>query len=246
MHEASLHDASCFLTLTYSDEALPVSGSLNKKHFQDFMKRLRKARPGSRIRYFHCGEYGETTHRPHYHALLFGEDFARSRRPSPTQGNQLWRSEELDRLWGHGHCSIGAVSFQSAAYVARYVMKKVTGEAAEAHYRRIDPETGEVHELLPEYITMSLKPGIGQEWFDRFGTTDVFPQDFIALKGGGKAKVPRYYDKQLPEDELRDIKARRIAAAHTPERKWDSTPQRLQVRETVKQAQVSFLKRDLK
>jgi hypothetical protein len=74
VHEASLHEKNCFITLTYSPENLPKDGSLDVSHFQKFMKRFRK-RFGPGIRFFHCGEYGESLSRPHYHACIFGFDF---------------------------------------------------------------------------------------------------------------------------------------------------------------------------
>ena len=45
MHEASMHMFNSFVTLTYDDH-LPEYNSLNYKHFQDFMKRLRKSHNG--------------------------------------------------------------------------------------------------------------------------------------------------------------------------------------------------------
>ena len=64
-----MHMFNSFVTLTYDDDHLPEYNSLNYKHFQDFMKRLRKSHNG--VRFYMCGEYGEDFSRPHYHALLF-------------------------------------------------------------------------------------------------------------------------------------------------------------------------------
>jgi hypothetical protein len=173
MHEASLYEENCFITLTY--EKMPPNDSLNKKHFQDFMKRLRKAYGGRTIRYFHCGEYGENFGRPHYHAILFNLDFNDKKYWSIVNGNKYYTSEKLNKIWGKGYCIIGSVSFDSAAYVARYVTKKITGEAAFEHYTDFDRETGEItRERDPEYATMSRRPGIGSVWLDKF-KTDVYP-----------------------------------------------------------------------
>lgn len=141
-HEASLHPFNCYLTLTYSDDKLPPDGSLNYRDFQLFMKRFRKMFPNDTIRFYMCGEYGDKTERPHYHALIFGFDFPDKTLLKVSRGNSLFVSKTLDSLWGLGHCFIGAVSFQSAAYVARYVMKKQTGKNATDFYRRVNPETG--------------------------------------------------------------------------------------------------------
>lgn len=244
MHEAQFHALSCFLTLTYDDEHLPRGGTLVKRHFQLFMKRLRKARKKTRIAYFHCGEYGGRLGRPHYHAIVFGADFGdKVLYEEDSDGNKLFTSEELDNLWTHGECKIGAVTFQSAAYVARYVMKKVTGDAAEQHYRQVDTETGEIIDLLPEYITMSLKPGIGLKWFEQY-STDVYPDDFV-IADGQKAKPPAYYDRKLPPEQLAEIKRKREARALTPKVRANNTPQRLSDRKKVKEAAAQALKRKL-
>lgn len=244
VHEASLYESNCFLTLTYSPENLPRDGSLNKKHFTDFMKRLRFKYSGHRIRYFHCGEYGDTTGRPHYHACLFNFDFPDRKAFKRANSVRLDTSDTLERLWGHGFCTVGDVSFESAAYVARYIMKKVTGNAAEDHYTRINEETGEITVLQPEYTTMSRRPGIGKEWFDAY-QADVFPDDFVIMRGK-KMKPPRFYDsiyEILDPEHYKQLKEERIRQAK--KHQSDQTPDRLAVRETVKTAQISQLKRGL-
>ena len=171
VHEASLYDDNCFITLTYDAEHLPADGSLNKKHFQDFMKRLRSRFVERRIRFYHCGEYGVQYRRPHYHALLFNFDFVDKRLFKEVNGHRLYTSDDLALCWKLGFSSVGAVTFESAAYVARYIMKKVTGDPAEDHYRGVNSETGELTRLLPEYTTMSRRPGIAREWYERFSQT---------------------------------------------------------------------------
>lgn len=209
------------------------------------MKRLRRRigcrKGGRQISFFHCGEYGEQFRRPHYHALIFGWDpddkvpFKRN-----AQGDILYTSEVLSSLWTLGHSSVGALTFESAAYCARYVCKKVTGEKARAHYENID-QWGEIHNLLPEYITMSLKPAIGKGWIDKF-SSDVYPDDFCIIRGK-KMKPPRYYDKQLSEAAAASVKEVRAAFALAHEA--DATRPRLAVRETVKLSQLKQLKKVL-
>lgn len=128
MHEASLHKHSVFVTLTYSDEELEKTENsqlreLRHEDFQRFMKRLRK-RFGSGIRYYMCGEYGEKFGRPHYHAAIFGLTFKDKKLFKNTRGNKLYTSQILTEIWGHGHASFGSVTFNSAAYIARYIIKK--------------------------------------------------------------------------------------------------------------------------
>jgi len=245
MHEAQLHQDNDYITLTYNTESLPDHRSLKKNHFQRFMKRLRRQLVDKKVRYYMCGEYGEALGRPHYHALLFGYTFPDKKLHKVLRGNPLYVSEMLDRTWGLGHCYIGAVTFKSAAYVARYIMKKQTGDAAERHYTRVDEETGEVHPIIPEYNAMSLRPGIGADWFEEY-YPDVFPDDFVVMDGK-QHKTPRYYDKLYKrregEDALLLVKDRREAAMRA--RMDEQTPERLAVREKVAESKLKLLKRSL-
>lgn len=243
VHEASLHDHNSFITLTYSPENLPKDRSLNKSHFQKFIKRLRKKIYPIKIKYFHCGEYGEENWRPHYHAIIFNYDFPDKQPFKIVNGATLYRSEELEELWKYGYSSIGTVTFESAAYVARYALKKVTGENAEEHYQVFD-EDGEIHKIIPEYTTMSRRPPIAKEWFDKF-KDDVYPKDFVTMRGQ-KLKPPKFYDKELEkihEKEYLKIKGKRIKNAK--ENKSDNTIDRLLTKETVKKSQIKTLKRTL-
>jgi len=244
MHEAKDHEQKSFITLTYDDINLPEDNSLNKKHFQDFMKRFRK-KHGGKLRYFMCGEYGDQTERPHYHAIIYGCDFAdKTKHSKGTQGHQLYKSKTLDDLWGLGHTWIGDVTHESCGYVARYCMKKVTGEQALEHYSRVNEQTGEWYLLQPEYINMSLKPGIGATFYEKF-KTDLYPADFAVVKGK-KIPVPKYYDRQLEREnpELLDtLKTRRKQRALTD--KANNTRERLAVRKTIAQAKTKMLSRSL-
>lgn len=244
MHEAQLHEDNCFLTLTYSEENLPYGGTLIKKHHQDFLKRLRKKIEPKRISYLHCGEYGGKYRRPHYHTLLFGFAFEDQRFfKKSADGSNLYTSELLQRLWPQGHCTVGAVTFESAAYVARYTTDKLNFEK-EFGYEYLDLDTGEVTAMQPEYLTMSLKRPIGKEWYARF-KGDAYPDDFVVLRGA-KMKPPKYYDRLL---ELEDPEARALLKARREEeallRQGDSTTRRLRDREAVKLAQIKNLKRGL-
>jgi hypothetical protein len=173
------------------------------------MKRLRKE-CGS-VRYFHAGEYGEENGRPHYHALLFGLRF-RDELPigDTKQDHPVFASATLSALWPFGFGHIGRVSFESAQYVARYCVKKVTGSRAAAHYQRVDSQ-GSTYQLEPEYATMSRRPGIGFGWFQKF-RGDVYRDDSVLVRGR-EVTPPRFYDKKEAErDEARMevVKARRV------------------------------------
>ena len=169
VHEASLHKENMFLTLTYDKDHLPASQSLVLEDFQKFMKRYRRY-ANVPLRFFHCGEYGEITFRPHYHSCIFGHSFDDKILWATKNGNRLYTSRALNLLWGKGYCIIGDVTFDSAAYVARYIMKKITGEKAEEHYKG----------RKPEYVTMSRRPGIGKGWYDKW-KEDIYPHDYVII-----------------------------------------------------------------
>lgn len=241
MHEADLHERNSFVTLTYDNEHLPVNGSLDKLAFPLFMKRLRFEIAPAKVRYFHCGEYGEKNGRPHYHACLFGYDFPDKLSVPTGKKYPEWVSSSLERLWPFGRSLLGSVTFESAAYVARYIVDKVTGSRAEEHYARVNPLTGEIVSVVPEYTTMSRRPGIGAGWFERYGV-EVFPRDEVYCRGK-MARPPRYYADKLGrvDPELLD----RVKRAR--KRDWDkreNRPGRLAVREQCAEAQLTFFRRD--
>lgn len=236
MHEASLYESNCFVTLTYSAEHLPPYGSLRKSDFQGWMKRLRARYPSERIRFFHCGEYGSVTSRPHYHCLLFGFDFPDKVEWGSRRGHPVWRSPILEKLWPYGQSEIGSVTFESACYVARYIVDKVTGERADGYYSSVDAETGEVVRITPEYCTMSRRPGIGAEWFRRYGR-EVYIDDGVVVRGKLQ-KPPRFYDgmyELVDAAEMAAVRRRRVKLG-----KLDSSPERLAVREQVAVSKLTF------
>lgn len=243
MHEASLHQDNCFVTLTYDDEHCPPDGGLHHRHFQLFLKRLRKHFSDRNIRYYMCGEYGGNFGRPHFHAILFNCNFADySLWRKSTSGASLYRSATLERLWPYGYSSIGAVTFESAAYTARYIMKKQTGFGSASKYETLDESTGEIFSRRPEYNRMSLKPGIGADWFKKY-SSDVFPHDRV-VRDGVESKPPRYYDKlfkAVDPDAFNLIKDKRFLDMSDAYK--DNTPQRLVAKEIVASAKLSKLKR---
>lgn len=250
MHESQMYEDNCFITLTYNDDNLPEDQSLNKRDLQLFMKRLRKhgGKEGKeKIRFFACGEYGEETLRPHYHACLFNYDFRDKIYLKTVNGNKLYHSDLLSKLWPFGFNTIGSLTFDSAAYVARYVTKKLTGKGIEkakavfglSPYNRCDMLTGELYDVLPEFQTQSLKPGIGKTWYEKY-QGDCYPSDEVIVNGK-KTKPPRYYDTLYPD--IESIKEKRVKRAE--KRAWDNTPKRLRIKETIKMAQYDQLKRGL-
>lgn len=264
VHESQTYEEmglySSFITLTYSPEH--YRPSLSKTDFPSFIKRLRsfhkrnrwsvsrrlfiprkRGAKVSRISYFQCGEYGDLKSRPHHHACIFGYDFPDKELDEVTDnGDNLYRSETLEKLWSLGRCIIGELSWQSAAYVARYCTKKVTGKLAESYYKTPDINTGEIVQILPEFATMSRRPAIGKRWLEKYGR-DVWTNDFIT-HNGVKFRSPRAYDKKLDErnpEALQVLKRERLARAQ--EHAHDNVLRRLKDRRIVKEAQVKSLGR---
>lgn len=204
MHEAKYHDDNCFLTLTYDDENLPYGGTLVKRDLQLFNKRLRKK--VGRYRFYAGGEYGDLGERPHYHMCMFGY------RPNDSiqlSKKGLFTSPLVSQVWGKGFVSFGDLTFESAAYVARYCLKKI-GATNKEDWQRLDDETGEIFQLEPPFPLMSR--GTGREadkdtvWHRGIGshfaqsyTSDIYPSDNIIGSGRVLGKPPRYYDKILEQ-----------------------------------------------
>lgn len=262
MHEAQLWPISWFVTFTYSEDKVP--DTLRYKDFQQFMRRLRRARPNSKVRFFCAGEYGEERKRPHFHAILFNVTFPDARtvavgmdrggydlsrfghvatsgvRRSGGEDVRYWLSSELDKLWSHGYTLIGALTFESAAYVARYVMDKVNGDAQFSEYARVDPETGEMFEGVPEMARMSLKPGIGYGWLQKYGKQAI-DLDRVVMRGSAMG-VPKYYLRKW-DDAVRVEEIRYTRYVTQMENKHNITPERLAAREKIDRARAALTKR---
>lgn len=234
-HEASLWEHNVFVTLTYDDEHLTKDAHLNAAHLTNFIKRLRKAAGENRgqkigtdsrsnIRYLACGEYGETTQRPHYHAVLFNCGF----RDAFQVGGELFESPELKRLWPYGANRIGQATAASATYVGQYAMKK-QGRGD------FNPLTGE--ERPAPFLRMSLRPAIGLDWLRRY-SQDLL-HGFMVDAQGTKRPIPRYYRKKT--DELNWQLSEQIEANQYIRRRDNPTdrgePARLQAAEIIHQQQ---------
>lgn len=209
-----------FLTLTYDNEHIPyidaasdvISGTLLKDDLQKFWKRLRQfverdIGEKSRLRYFACGEYGSTTLRPHYHAILYGFPWVDLQSWSMSKsGFPLFRSPLLESIWKNGIVTVSPVSWNTCAYTARYVLKKAD--------KSIDQSFYDINGLTPEYVTMSRRPGIGKEYFD-LHKDQIYKFDEIILKlddGGKIIKPPKYYDSLFEAEDpsaYEEIKERR-------------------------------------
>lgn len=225
MLECKYHSQSWFITLTYDDlhiprsyygdpstgEALP-SLTLSKRDLQLFFKRLRK-QTGQNFRYYACGEYGENTHRPHYHFIVFGLELDDIKFLRNADNFIYYTSDTIAKAWSEydnysgertslGYHMVCNVSWETCAYVARYVTKKLNGSAADFY---------NTFNLQPEFCIMSRKPGIARQYFDE-NADDILKYQSINIStptGGRQFRPPRYYDKLfdiIAPEEMADIR----------------------------------------
>jgi hypothetical protein len=259
VHESKMFEDNCFITLTFSDEKMkemcPLTDggySLVREHAQLFMKRLRKKfaagfyyklRDGKErfyqsknVRAYGCGEYGEKNGRPHFHFCLFNCFFPDREYEGGRDGFRYYSSKCLEGLWQFGFCSVSDFSFETAAYVARYVTKKVTGKKAVDHYRG----------RLPEFAVYPTRGGgLGKPWFDKYGLTDVIPTDSCIARYV-KCGVPEYYDRlrgRFDPDGL--AQAKKIRSERAKLHVDDNTYARLQDKEKCMNAKINVLIRRL-
>lgn len=248
-----MHDRNCFLTLTYDNANLPAHGQLVKRDLQLFFKRLRHV--VGPFKYVATGEYGELRRRPHFHAALFGVDFHADRISfgEGIRGDPTYVSPTVASVWGKsvfpmGH-TIGSLTFESAAYIARYITKKITGKSASPLPLFSDPETGEIVLPNPEFLLCSR--GIGKAWFREYFMSDVFPHARVITEQGTPAPVPRYYKnmlKDIGQDLALDMsyRASKNMEATLDRRISEDQPARRAARAIYARARTGIFKRDVK
>lgn len=270
MLESSLYENNFFLTLTYDNYNVPFVGfnqidfdfatgevfeitediatNLVPEHFTKFMKDLRAYYSyhfnHENIRFYGCGEYGDNTRRSHFHILCFNlpiPDLMYLK--NSNSGSNLYCSKIIEDIWNKGFVVIGDVSFQSCAYVARYIMKKQTGKNSVFYTDR---------GLTPPFVRMSRRPGIGFEVYnekkDKFYRFD----ELILTDSKGlplKVKPPKYFDRLYEIDNpqrLEEVKAMRKASAENFKPNTTLTPQAyLSVLEDNKICRIKSLVREL-
>ena len=195
MHSAEYYDKKCFLTLTYDQDHVPMTkdglSTLKKKEAQDFMKRFRRHIEPDEIKYFMCGEYGDTTYRPHYHVILLGVDMFDKR---IFEIVRRFTSENWCKCkaWNKGQCTIASFNEARAAYVAKYCLKKWSGKGSKEYYQGREPE-----------FCLSSQ-GLGLVWLEDHKEL-VKKEGFVRL-GKKRVPLPRYYEEKLfPKDTYRNI-----------------------------------------
>ncbi len=238
-HESQMHEQSSFVTFTYDDKHLPPFGDLRHSDFQLFMKRLRHRYPG--VSYFMCGEYGDLTNRPHYHALLFGYYPKDAKYHRTQNNNRYYKSEELDYFWKQGFTDTTNVSYKSAGYIARYTLKKqLPDEATQDRYTYLDHNQNLQLKQF-EYIRMSLNPAIGLSWIKKYAEQTI-RHDYVLDPDGNKCPVPKYYldylASEVCEETSENNKNKRIEKARTNP---DNCPSRLAAKEICVEAKTKQL-----
>lgn len=203
-HEAQFHQDNWFLTLTFNDSHLPADLSLRSWHLQDFWKRVRNKldleasffdgvlSEVPTIKYYAAGEYGSENFRPHYHAIVFGlplKSLGDMTYHASSNGFTLYRSSWLERLWPWGFSTVSEMSFETAAYVARYCTKKVFPWPDQY------AEVG----ILPERSWMSK--GLGRSWYEAY-KYETWRDDYIINSRGKRMGVPRTYFRWLEAEDL--------------------------------------------
>lgn len=206
-HEAQCHEQNAFLTLTYQD---PPPESISRDHLQRFFKRLRKL---YRLRYFACGEYGERTHRPHYHSIIFGQDFLGG---AEKINDKFYVNPHIEKIWGYGHVVVSPVNMQTIAYTAGYCTKKIGN--------------------TDTFNIMSSRPAIGRQYLDKYHN------DFTRIKSavveGKELPVPNKYIDWDERLEPVKIEKQRYMRNQTPEQIWNKSTS-LRAREENLQGRIS-------
>lgn len=249
VHESKLHEQNAFITLTYDDDHLPNDYSVNKREWQLFLKKLRQelSYQNIKIRFFMAAEYGETTWRPHYHALIFGwypPDHDLTPIAKNSNGDYIYSSEMLARIWGKGKVDVGDVTYESAAYVARYIKKKITGDLAEEHYKQVHPTTTDIVQLEPEFCLQSRRPGIGGDFYRKY--KEDFRKGYIT-HNGTRHNLSRFYNKQFEKEDperYETLKNQKSEFAKEFMHTDEALPKRQKVKETIKLRQTQKLIRD--
>lgn len=171
--EDRVSSSSYFITLTYDDNNLPKSENgyptLNKKDFQNFMKKLRKCQK-KKIKYYAVGEYGEKRFRPHYHAIVFN----------------VMDVETLSESWSNGSIHMGTVTGGSVTYTTQYIDKNITipsfdGDDRSKEFSLMSQGLGKSF-LTPEMI--------------KYYQDDI-SRMYVSRYDGVKTPMPRYYKNKI-------------------------------------------------
>jgi len=228
MLEAKEHEHNYMITLTYNDEHLTYKNKINEDgeilyktpslkpdDLSIFMKNLRRYYKYhyniDKIKFYGCGEYGSQTERPHFHIIVYDCPIYDLKCFFKNAVNEwIYLSDTIEKIWAKGQITVTELTWNSAAYVARYVTKKIKGQNATKYYDEKNQE--------PEFVRMSRNPGIGKNYYDNHKEEIYNTDEIIILKKGlpTKIKPAKYYDKlydiENPEH-MEEIKKQRLEIA---------------------------------
>lgn len=236
--EAQMHKDNCFITLTYADDSDIVLDdplclfSLRYRHFQLFMKKLRKEYKNDKIRFIVSGEYGTQSGRAHWHAILFGFDFPDKKLETTSKGYRHFSSSTLSKLWPHGLVDIANVDYGTCQYVAQYVLKKLP-DMDDPIYLDFKGQKLEFTDRCPEIVRMSNRRGIGYQWFEKYGEQSVLNQQILIKNNSGKpikCRPPRYYEALydvINHSKMEEIKEERTEKMKNYYEKYSITKDKL-------------------
>ena len=241
MHEAQMNEENCFITLTYAPRHLrkvPYE-SLDPKVSKAFIERLKYRIKPTKIKYLLCGEYGPNkTHRPHYHAIIFGYNFPDLELcGKSSSGKPIFSSKILKELWPYGRSTVQPVNYKTCCYVAKYTTKMDKRSKKRQDFKA---------ERRPEFSRQS--PSLGLSFFEKYWS-DMYPSDDVCIRGDHgiyTVKPPRYYDKKYEEMNPRGfLKLKKKRAVTAYKNRHDSTPARLAVKEEIAMIKAGHSPRDI-
>lgn len=261
-----------FITITYDEEHLPQptelidkngitwwdegnweGGTLVPEHLTQFIKNVRQIMKREYnqdgIRFMAAGEYGDKGQRPHYHIIFFNlnlpiEDLYN---PRINNRNVYYQSKVIERAWNKGISNLSQATWNTIAYTARYITKKINGEGSEELYY----SNGKVK----EFFRVSRMPGIGQDYFQK-NWEKIYKTDSITIKNASgiiKARPPTYFDKLLekehPEVWIKTQRKRQHEAEKQTKLKGENTSlflrEQLEIEERTKEDNNLSLRRTL-
>lgn len=220
--EAAVSVAVCTVTLTYAPRDDLADKVLHPRHFQLFMKLLRKA--GHKVRYLVAGEYGSLKARAHFHAILFFMDFAAGNGEVPAYGSPAPFCRQIPHKqmvhvceWPHGHITADwSASEKAVRYVCKYLLADDKNNA---------------------WFSLSKKPPLGAAWFARKAEKarelGVLPSSFEYLPPGGNRKRPYLMTGATRRDYLAalgDVHGRRRQMSEWVQRSYDKHEREARIR----------------
>ena len=225
--ESLYYEQNYFITLTYDEKHLTIpqemetsegitytdleenewKGILVPKEFKRFLNTLRKISKRefkhTGIRYIGCGEYGGKEKRPHYHLILFNcplpiESFYKPR--CSWNKDMYYQNEIIERAWPNGISNICEANWNTIAYTARYITKKVNGKESEEYYT--------MQGQIPEFLRSSTQPGIARQYYEDH-KKEIYEKDkiMIVTKDGVQwSTPPKYFDRLLKKEDPEKMK----------------------------------------